>query len=64
MCRFQQLPICIAYQYRIEHVEQDLPHGNLLHLDRENCMGKTWHFISCYSKQTETNTLATARTQK
>jgi hypothetical protein len=27
-------------------------------------MGKTWHFITIYSKQTKTNYLATARTQK
>jgi hypothetical protein len=27
-------------------------------------MGKTWHFISCYSKQSKTNSLATTRTQK
>jgi hypothetical protein len=25
-----------SYQYRIEHAEQDLLHGNLLNLDREN----------------------------
>jgi hypothetical protein len=27
-------------------------------------MGKTWHFILCYSTHTKTNSLATARTQK
>jgi hypothetical protein len=27
-------------------------------------MGKTWHFILCYSRHTKTNSLSTARTQK
>jgi hypothetical protein len=27
-------------------------------------MGKTWHFIIFYSKQTKTNSLSTARVQK
>jgi hypothetical protein len=27
-------------------------------------MGKTWHFILCYSRHNKTNSLSTARTQK